>query len=87
MKYKTKPIEIEAFRWTGDMDQTEDPEWICEALKSGVVSIENFGGSLCMSLPNEDGALIGDYIIRHADGDITGMDAQEFQETYEPCEQ
>lgn len=32
-KYRKKPVVIEAFKWTGGPDQTEDPEWICEALR------------------------------------------------------
>jgi len=38
-KYRKKPIVIEAFKWTGGHDQTEDPEWIVECLKSGRVSV------------------------------------------------
>ena len=32
-KYRKKPVVIEAFKWTGDMNQVEDPEWIIEAIK------------------------------------------------------
>ena len=32
MRYQKKPIVIEAFRWTGGPDQTEDPAWIVDAL-------------------------------------------------------
>ena len=35
MKYRKKPVEIEAFQWTGGPDQEEDPEWIIEAIKRG----------------------------------------------------
>jgi hypothetical protein len=34
-KFRKKPIVIEAFKWTGDQDQTEDPEWIIEAIRNG----------------------------------------------------
>lgn len=34
-RYRKKPIVVEAFKWTGGHDQTEDPEWIVECLKSG----------------------------------------------------
>ena len=27
-KFRKKPVVIDAFRWTGDEWQTEDPEWI-----------------------------------------------------------
>ena len=31
--YRKKPVVIEAFRWTGGVDQCEDPEWIIAAIK------------------------------------------------------
>lgn len=40
--YRSKPRQIEAFQWTGGPDQTEDPEWIVQAIKNGdVVFREN----------------------------------------------
>lgn len=38
-KYKRKPDTVDAFKWTGGPDQTEDPEWIVEKMKSGEVRI------------------------------------------------
>lgn len=38
-KYRKKPIVVEAFKWTGGQDQTEDPEWIVECLKSGRANV------------------------------------------------
>jgi hypothetical protein len=39
MKYRSKQGEIvDAFRWTGGPDQTEDPEWIVAAIRSGHVT-------------------------------------------------
>lgn len=35
MKFRKKPVVIEAFRWTGGPDQTEDPVWMIDALKRG----------------------------------------------------
>ena len=39
MKYRKKPVVIEAFQWTGGPEQEDDPEWIIEAIKKqgGVV--------------------------------------------------
>lgn len=33
MKYRKKPVVVEAFQWFGDNRQTEDPEWIVRAIK------------------------------------------------------
>jgi hypothetical protein len=37
MKYRKKPIVVEAFKWSGDINQLEDPEWIIEEIKKGNV--------------------------------------------------
>lgn len=47
MKYRKKPVVIEAFKWTGGHDQTEDPEWIVEKLKSGEVAILTVTEEVC----------------------------------------
>lgn len=39
--YKERAKTVEAFKWTGGPDQTEDPEWIVEAIKAGKVWFEN----------------------------------------------
>lgn len=38
-KYYLKSREVKAFKWTGDLDQIEDPEWIIEEIKSRRVEI------------------------------------------------
>lgn len=38
-KYKRKANIVDAFRWTGDHDQTEDPEWFVVCLKSGIAKV------------------------------------------------
>ena len=43
MKYRKKPVVVEAFKWTGGPDQESDPEWIVEAIRGGVVHFENIG--------------------------------------------
>lgn len=40
MKYRKKPVVIEAFKWTGDNNQVEDPKWIVEAMENGAVSFK-----------------------------------------------
>jgi len=34
-KYREKPVIIDAFQWTGDGWQIEDPWWIVEAISDG----------------------------------------------------
>lgn len=38
-KYLRKPNLVDAFKWTGDVNQTEDPAWIVNCLNSGVAKI------------------------------------------------
>lgn len=83
-KYRKKPVVIEAFRWTGDQDQTEDPIWICEAIRSGQVT---FNYPECVMLINTlEGQMIasrGDYIIRGVQGEIYPCKPDIFLATYE----
>lgn len=50
----TRPTEgcVEAFRWTGGIDQKGDPPWIVEAMERGDVWIDNGGplGTLMMRI-------------------------------------
>lgn len=39
--YKKKSSVIQAFKWTGDIEQKEDPKWIVEAIKSRNVRFIN----------------------------------------------
>lgn len=43
MKYKKKPIIIDAFQWTGGPEQEDDPEWILNAINTGDAWFENPG--------------------------------------------
>ena len=83
MKYKSKPIIVDAFLWTGGPDQTEDPEWICEAIRDGTATIS--GSLMVFDNPDfhDDPAEFGDWIIRTEDGHIFSMTQGEFEENYE----
>lgn len=92
MKFRKKPIVIEAFKWTGDQHQTEDPEWIIEALKDGTVVIPNSSWSIgrygkpVMEINTLEGVMIadqGDYIIQGIKGEIYPCKPDIFEATYE----
>ncbi|MED2940661.1 hypothetical protein ABFV99_25565 [Cytobacillus horneckiae] len=38
-KYCKKPVIVDAFQWTGDRNQEEDPEWFVECLKKGTAKV------------------------------------------------
>lgn len=68
MKYRRKPVEIEAFQFDGDMITSDGkyyvPEWAVNALNNKVLFFEDDGE---LYLRCEDGYIehvyVGDYII------------------------
>ena len=88
MKYRKKPVVIEAFCWTGDIDQSEDPEWIVKAVRSGKARIMpgNYMRSPYMiieTLEEEHIAWPGDYIIQGVAGELYPCKPNIFLKTYE----
>lgn len=89
-QYRKKPVVVEAFRWTGGADQTEDPVWIVEALRQNIAGIFNDGfDRRCMSIETLEGTMTarpGDWVIRGVQGEIYPCKDAIFQATYEPVE-
>jgi len=84
-KFVKRPVVIEAFRWTGDQDQTEDPLWIIKAIKAGNVL---FGDGIMKILTLEGIMTVnrGDYVIKGIKGEIYPCKPDIFELTYEPVE-
>jgi hypothetical protein len=87
MKYRKKPVVIDAFQWTADEHQKEDPIWIVEAIKAKKVRISGlspFDMQLCIkTLEGEMRADIGDYIIKGVKGELYPCKPDIFKMTYE----
>jgi hypothetical protein len=89
-KFKKKPDIVDAFKWTGGPDQTEDPEWIVEALENGSVKIINVPGQnpdlfMITDVSGfEQWASPGDYIVLGPGGGIYPLSPDEFEAHYEP---
>lgn len=88
MQYRKKPVIIEAFKWTGGPDQTGDPEWICNAIKKGIVHFDNKDGEdythmLIDTLEGTHRANPGDYIIQGVKGELYPYKPDIFEMTYE----
>ncbi|SFF22986.1 hypothetical protein SAMN04487969_11962 [Paenibacillus algorifonticola] len=81
-KYRKKPVVIDAFRWTGGLDQSEDPEWIVNRIRMGQVSFSN-GRMFIKTLEGVMEAQPGDYIIRGVQGEIYPCKPDIFEATYE----
>lgn len=92
MKYRKKPVVIEAFKWTGDQNQTEEPLWIVDAINNGTVVIPgsewsiNHHGFIAMEINTLEGVMVakqGDYIIKGIQGEIYPCKPDIFEQTYE----
>ena len=83
MKYKKKPVIIEAFKWTGGPDQEEAPEWFIEWIKAGQVA---FGRDkmFIATLEGVMNASVGDFIVKGVKGEIYPCKPDIFEATYEP---
>jgi hypothetical protein len=84
-KFIKKPVVIEAFRWTGDQDQTEDPLWIIEEIKAGNILFES-GVMKILTLEGVMTVNRGDYVIKGIKGEIYPCKPDIFELTYEPVE-
>mgnify|MGYP003393791325 CR=1 FL=1 len=86
-KYRKKPIIVEAFRWTGGPDQTEDPEWIVEAIKSGVAYFEDMHFEdfrfRIKTLEGEMTVSPGDYVIKGVNDEIYPCKEDIFIKSYD----
>lgn len=84
MKYRKKPVEIEAFRWGYD----NEPEWFKEnGWQYVIVEVdeENLGHVFIDTLEGTMRAECGDYIIRGVKGELYPCKPDIFKETYEPA--
>lgn len=90
-RFRKRPVEVDAFLWTGDIEQAEDPVWICEAIADGNVYFESEGSShIQMAIKTLEGTMLanlGDWIIRGTKGEIYPCKPEIFAEIYEPVEE
>ncbi|MDY0389212.1 MAG: hypothetical protein RBT65_19250 [Methanolobus sp.] len=87
MKYRKKPIVIEAFQWTGDNKQTEDPIWIIDEIKKGNVWFRRpCLEPTTMKIKTLEGVMtaqVNDFIIKGVNGEIYPCKPDIFIKTYE----
>ena len=87
MKYRTKPVEIEAIQWTG-LNITEMKKFVGESLiyefydrewgvepRAVVIALDTLDGVLSVA--------IGDYIIKDLDGEFRPCEPYVFEKIYE----
>ena len=92
MKYRKKPVVIDAWRWTGEVTEelkgivTEPPfvfSYKSKSLNSNEVvlelTVETLEGTMIIS--------VGDYIIRGVNGEYYPCKPDIFEKTYEKVEE
>ena len=91
MKYRKKPVTIEAFKYDGDlMDKDGNyyvPQWAVKAYKNGTLfyGCGVGGDELFIETTPETVCFVGvgDYIVRSATGKIYPCKPDIFEQTYE----
>lgn len=80
--YIKKPVIIEAFKWTGDEYQIEDPTWVCDLIEVGKITI-NFPYMYIETLEGVMTANKGDWVIKGVKGEVYPCKPETFEMTYE----
>lgn len=82
MKYRKKPVVIEAVRWTGGNDSLQ----AISALGGGTLELADGRGLEILTLEGTMTARIGDWIIRGIKGELYPCKPDIFAATYDPVE-
>ena len=87
MKYRKKPVVIEAFKFDGYfIDFAVEPYppcWVFDGLDTGVLTVENQGDLYVNTLEGKMLVSIGDYIIKGIQGELYPCKPDIFEATYE----
>lgn len=93
MKYRKKPVIIEAFKYDGDlMDKYGNyyvPQWAVEAFEKNVLYYAPYEGGDELHVVTLEGihhVSVGDYVIRGVAGEIYPCKPDIFELTYEEVE-
>lgn len=91
MKYRKKPVVIEAFKYDGDLMGSDGkyyvPDWAVKAYEDGVMFYDDVGnmpGELFIkTLEGTHHVSVGDYIIQGVNGELYPCKPDIFEKTYE----
>ena len=89
MKYKKKPVVIEAFQYDGDLKSSNGkwyvPEWAVKAFENGVMFYDECE-LFIKTLEGVHHVSINDYVIQGVQGELYPCKPNIFVETYELAE-
>lgn len=85
MKYRKKPVIVEAIRYNGMGTMFNAPEWLANAYRHGVIYFKKNNPNLCFikTLEGDHYMCIGDFIIRGVEGELYPCKPDIFNKTYE----
>jgi hypothetical protein len=96
MKYRKKPIVIEAFQYDGDLIDSKGeyyvPDWVEKAFEDGILfydSINKYNPPYELFIKDIEGNIlvsVGDYIIQDIHGKLYPCKPYIFEKTYEKVE-
>lgn len=89
MKYRKKPVAVNAWPWEPELSVAEYPDWLKTALgdkKVEVVFGDNTAYLRIHTLEGDYYASPGDYIIQGVAGELYPCKPDIFGRTYEPAE-
>jgi hypothetical protein len=96
MKYRKKPVVVDAFQYDGELTGSDGeyyvPDWAADAFEKDIIyhKTENiFEGPWEMYIRTLEGdhhISVGDYIIRGVKGELYPCKPDIFELTYEPVE-
>ena len=86
MKYRKRPVVIEAAQWLGKDGELESFPWYQEATESGDIYVEALLVLRIKTLEGLMSAAIGDWIIQGIKGEIYPCKPDIFEATYEAVE-
>ena len=86
MRFRKKPVEIEAVYYGGEAFKNDAPKWLFEALGDGTLRFNGEGTGV--EIKTLEGVMIaspGDWIIRGIVGEIYPCKPDIFAKTYDPA--
>lgn len=93
MRYRKRPVVVEAFQYDGDLKGTNRkyyvPDWAVEAFEKGIITFssdEPGAPPRCLAIRTLEGVMlasIGDFIIRGVNGELYPCKPDIFEKTYE----
>ena len=93
MRYRQKPIYIEAFQFNGTLEDKSGeccvPNWVIESLDKGTLYFGNMGREhpawklFVDTLDGNKPVNIGDYIVKGKDGELFLVRKEKFEKKYE----